>query len=270
MRNAPLALCLLACLLPPATIAGAESLPDDLIRAELLPGWRTEAGTQMAALRVTLAPGWKTYWRSPGDAGIPPEFDWTGSENVGAVRFHWPRPQVFDLNGYRTLAYADELVLPIEFVPADPGASVRVTSRIRLGVCEEVCVPVSVSVSADLSPGAEQDPAIAAALAIGPDDGRALGLPKPHCSAEPIRDGVRLTSDIGLPGAGAGDFAVVELDDRAVWVADVESRAAGGRLVQVSDLVPAEAKPFALDRSAVRLTVFTTQGDVIELRGCAG
>ncbi|MFY8145805.1 MAG: protein-disulfide reductase DsbD domain-containing protein, partial [Rhodobacter sp.] len=76
----------LACLSHPAR----AMTQDDLLSAEVLPGWRTEQGTHMAALRLTLAPGWKTYWRSPGDAGIPPLFNWSGSQNLSGVRVHWP------------------------------------------------------------------------------------------------------------------------------------------------------------------------------------
>lgn len=260
---------LLLCLPFLAQSALAQALPDNLIKARLLPGWRTESGTQMAALQLTLAPGWKTYWRSPGEAGIPPEFDWTGSRNLGDVRLHWPSPQVFDLNGYRTLAYLEELVLPMEFSPAAPGEPVHVTSRIRLGVCEDICVPITVDVSADLSADKIPDPVITAALDAAPASGAALGLGTPRCSAEPVRDGLRLTTDIALPGAGAEDFAVIELANRPVWTLPIENRASAGRLVQVTDLVPTDAQPFALDRSSVRMTVFSG-GRVIELQGCTG
>ncbi|MGB3147735.1 MAG: protein-disulfide reductase DsbD domain-containing protein, partial [Paracoccaceae bacterium] len=84
----------------------ADQIPDDLIRANLRSGWQTPQGTYMTALQLTMAPGWKTYWRAPGDAGIPPEFTWKGSDNIGAVAFHWPRPEVVVVGGYRTIAYS--------------------------------------------------------------------------------------------------------------------------------------------------------------------
>ena len=61
---------------------GHATTQDDVLQATLLPGWQTASGSHMAAVDLTLAPGWKTYWRSPGDAGIPPRFDWSGSKNV--------------------------------------------------------------------------------------------------------------------------------------------------------------------------------------------
>jgi DsbC/DsbD-like thiol-disulfide interchange protein len=234
--------------------SGAQNLPDDLIRAEILPGWQTEAGTRMAALHLTFAPGWKTYWRSPGEAGIP---------------LHWPRPQVYEISGYRTLVYPGELVLPVEIVAAEPGLPVTLAASVNLGVCDEICVPVSFSITADLSGASAPDPAIRAALALQPDAASGRGLAAARCSAEPIRDGMRLTADIPFPAAAQDSFAVVELDDRAVWVAPVETRIGGAGMVQVSDLVPENAKPFALSRSAVRLTVFSG-GEVVEFDGCKG
>ena len=134
-----------------------QEMPANILSATLREGWRTGAGTQMAALELKLAPGWKTYWRAPGEAGIPPEFDWSGSENIRAVAFHWPRPEVFDLNGMRTFGYHEALVLPVEISPADAGRPIAVKARIDLGVCNEICVPVSVSVAGELSPGAAPD-----------------------------------------------------------------------------------------------------------------
>jgi DsbC/DsbD-like thiol-disulfide interchange protein len=250
--------------------AFGQSPPTEVVRAELLPGWRTESGTQMAALRLTLAAGWKTYWRAPGEAGIPPQFDWSGSENISGITFHWPRPEVFDLNGIRTIAYKHELVLPIEFQPQNSDYPVNVIARIELGVCEDICVPVTVEVSSELADATRADPAIERALEDGPVDGRAAGYAAPRCTAEPTRDGLRLTTALAFPDAKAGDFAVTELTGLPVWSAPVETSSGDGRLVQVTDLVPADARPFALNRSEVRTTVFTAAGEVIEFVGCAG
>lgn len=64
----------------PVSASATPSLPPGLSEAQLLPGWETADGHRVAALKLVLEPGWKTYWRSPGDAGVPPVFDWSGSE----------------------------------------------------------------------------------------------------------------------------------------------------------------------------------------------
>lgn len=252
-----------------ASAAAAQDMPDRLFEAELRAGWRTGSGSQMTALHLRLAPGWKTYWRAPGESGLPPSFDWRGSENVGAVAFHWPVPQVFDINGLRTIGYSDELVLPIEISPADPDAPMRVAARIDLGICEDVCVPVSVDVATVPDRGATEDPVIRAALAARPERPSEAGVTSVRCEAEPIADGVRLTAGLTMPRLGPEEFAVIELADRGVWVSGAETRREGGTLSAVADLVPPNARPFPLDPSTVRITVFGA-GRAVEQEGCGG
>jgi len=258
-----LALCLSA-----AAPARADAVPDDLVRAGFLGGWRTESGTQMAALRLDLADGWKTYWRAPGDAGIPPQFDWSGSENVASVRFHWPTPTVFDLNGMRTIGYKHQLLLPLEITPRDPTLPIRLNASIDMGVCHDICVPVSLRLGADLPRDGAPDAAIRAALADQPIGGKAAGLGRLHCHVEPIKGGLRLTAEMDLPGS-PGDVAVFETPDPELWVSESETRREGGRLVSSSDLIPADGGPVALDRSRVTITILG-DGRAVELRGCPG
>ncbi|MGB3178227.1 MAG: protein-disulfide reductase DsbD domain-containing protein [Albidovulum sp.] len=250
--------------------AAAQGLPDDIVHATLRGGWQTASGSQMTALHLTLAPGWKTYWRAPGDSGIPPRFDWSGSENIAGVTFHWPIPEVFDLNGLRTIGYKHELVLPIELHPVTVGKPFLVAAEVQLGVCEEICVPISLTLTAQPDASAKQDPVISAALAHAPQSAAQAGLTAARCAAEPIRDGLRLTAGLTLPQLGPREFAVIELADETVWVSPADTERSGGQLTAVSDLVPPNAQPFALDRSSVRITVFGGSGRVVDLQGCTG
>lgn len=245
----------------------AQSLAD-ILSAELLPGWRTETGTQMAAIRLTLAQGWKTYWRSPGDAGIPPEFDWSGSQNVGAVKLHWPTPQVFEFNGMQTIGYARELVLPVEIWPRTPGQPVQLETTVDLGVCRDICVPANVRLQGVLAPQARAaDPAIRAALKAQPGSARAAGLRAATCAVEPTRKGLKLRAELDMPRLGPGEIVVVETADPSVWVAEATTRREGGRLVAETQLFAVDRRPFVLDRSGLTLTVLS--GDrAVEVTGC--
>lgn len=247
----------------------AQDVTDPQVTAEILPGWRTAQGTQMAALKLTLPDGWHTYWRSPGEAGIPPRFDWSGSDNVSAVTPHWPAPDVFDLNGYRTLGYLNALTLPIEFTPASGGGPMHVTAKLDIGVCDEVCVPVSLEVSANLPEQSRRDTVISAALAAVPADAQVAGVKAAVCSVEPLKDGLRVTTHVTLPPQGQNEFAVVEAASPDVWVQTVSSGRNKGILTTVVDMVPPNAQPFLLDRSSVVITVFG--GPVpVEVKGCTG
>lgn len=249
-----------------AAFAASPSGAQDLLVTGVRPGWTTPDGTRMAALHLRLAPGWKTYWRAPGDAGIPPVFDWSGSRNLGAVRLHWPAPHVFETNGLATIGYAGELVLPVEITPVDPGQPVVLKVQMAMGLCKDVCVPAEASFEAALE-GETRDPAIRAALAARPATATEAGIGRIACEVEPIGDGLRVRARIALPGATGGEMVVLEPGQPEVWVSGAEIGREGGMLVATSDMVPPEAAPFALDRSDLRVTVIDDNG-AIEIAGC--
>jgi len=223
-------------------------------------------GTHMAGLRLSLAPGWKTYWRSPGEAGIPPLFDWSGSVNLKSVRVYWPSPVVFNTNGIQSIGYHDGVVLPLEVVPLDATKPVELRAGVDLGVCKEICMPTTVQLSAVLDAGGP-DAAITAALAAQPVSGKAAGLQAIACEVAPIADGLRLTAVLDLPQRGADEVVVFEVADAGVWVGETVSERSGARLTASADLVPSTGAPFALDRSGVVVTVLGEAG-AVEIAGC--
>jgi DsbC/DsbD-like thiol-disulfide interchange protein len=112
-----------------------------------------------AGLEIRLDPGWKTYWRYPGDSGVPPSFDFAGSENVKSVTPLWPAPELFDDGaGGRSIGYGGDVVLPLRVLPRD--ASKPTSLRVKLGyaICGNVCVPAQADLDLTLSgtPGAEE------------------------------------------------------------------------------------------------------------------
>ncbi|SDF29637.1 protein-disulfide reductase DsbD domain-containing protein [Limimaricola pyoseonensis] len=258
---APLLAAALAC--GPA-LAGPA---DQIVRLDVLPGWRTETGTHMAGFRLTMAPGWKTYWRAPGEAGIPPEVDWTGSENVASVRFHWPVPEVFEQSGYESIGYAEQVTIPVELTPAAPGAPARMRGRLDIGVCEEVCVPVSLDFAADLPVSADRDASLSVALADRPMTPAEAGLDAATCAVRPSERGLALTATLALPPLGAEETVVVETGDPALWTTPARVRREGGRLVATTEIGHAGGQGVALDRSALTLTVLGG-GRAVEISGC--
>ena len=240
---------------------------DDVLTGRFLPGWRLQNGHQMAALSLSLSPGWKTYWRAPGEAGIPPEFDWSGSQNIRSVQWHWPSPSVFHSNGMQTVGYHDALVLPVEIIPIDPAQPVTVSLRVDLGVCNDICMPASLAFSGSLAPVAGPDPVIRAALDARPETAAEAGLKAITCTLQPISDGLRLTARIDLPQRAPDEVVVFETADRAVWVSEAMTEREGGTLVSSADLVPSGGGAFALDRQGVTVTVLRG-GSAVEIAGC--
>jgi len=241
---------------------------DDVAKFSLLPGWRTEHGTHMAGLRIKLAKGWKTYWRAPGDAGIPPQFDWTGSQNLKAVRLFWPTPKVFETAGFRSIGYSGVTVIPIELTPITPeNPVISVSANLALGVCDEICVPVTIDLSADFSNTGTPDQAIRASLAHRPQGATEAGVGAVTCAFYPIADGLRIRTSIELPRQCSDEVVIIELSDPSIWVSQANTKRRGNTLTATSDLVPPNGKPFLLNRSEVRITVLGN-GNGVDIRGC--
>ena len=253
----------LACLAAPA-VAGP---PDDMVQVDILPGWRTDRGTVMAAVRVTLAPGWKTYWRAPGDAGIPPLFDWQGSDNVAGVAFHWPVPEVFHLNGMQSIGYSEALTLPIEITPGPDGADMRLAGSIDMGICHDICVPVTVTFDAPLAGPGDRDPGIVAALVDRPLTAEEAGVARVACSMTAEDGSLWVTAEIDLPQTGTDEVVVIETAEHGIWVSEAETRRDGARLTARAQMIHASGGAFAVDRSGLRLTVLS-DGQAVDIRGC--
>ena len=127
-------------------------------------------GKVMAGVEIRLDKGWKTYWRIPGDAGVPPDLDWSASANAARIKVLYPAPKrIKDPIGY-SLGYEDHVVFPVEFEAADFGKPVDLRLKLLYGVCREVCIPAEASLELrlELRNLKGVSPAIAAALAKVP------------------------------------------------------------------------------------------------------
>jgi DsbC/DsbD-like thiol-disulfide interchange protein len=257
----------LAALIAITVTPAAANPPEGVIAVEVLPGWRTPAGTHMAGLRFTLAPGWKTYWRAPGDAGIAPLFVWSGSRNVADAVLHWPVPEVSYPNGTRTIGYADEVVIPVEVTPAGPGAPLRLEGTVELGVCSDICMPMTLSFGADLPADGERDAAIVAALVDRPLTPAEAGVSAAQCRAVPTEQGLELTAALRMPPDGGQEVVVIEPGFPGIWVSEAETRWQDGWLTAGVEMIAADGGPVALDRSDLRITVIGPSG-AVDIRGC--
>ena len=108
----------------------------------LLAGSRS-GSVLLGGIGIQLQPGWKTYWRTPGDSGVPPRFDFSKSDNVEAVTVLWPAPMKFDDGaGGVALGYKQQVVLPLRIVPKNADKPVTLRADINYAVCEKICIPV--------------------------------------------------------------------------------------------------------------------------------
>ena len=128
-------------------VPNAWSMPKSH-EARLLAG---SGGKATAALQITLQDGWKTYWKMPGDAGVPPQFDWSASSNVKAVEVLYPAPKRFQDAGGETIGYKHEVVFPLLVTPGDTAKPVRLALKLDYAVCKDVCMPARAELSLDLA-----------------------------------------------------------------------------------------------------------------------
>jgi DsbC/DsbD-like thiol-disulfide interchange protein len=241
---------------------------EDVVQVSLIEGWRIAEGRHMAGIHIALAPGWKTYWRAPGEGGVPTVLRLHSTEEITGMAIHWPRPEVFYANGIRSIGYRDNVVLPVEFVLSGDGPQ-RLEGRIDMGVCLDVCIPVSLDLSGELLPDGARDAAIGAALSDRPLTATEAGAGAATCAVEPISDGLRVTVTADVPPTGGDETMVVEHRDPYIWVSEAATGRQGGTLTAVADLVPPDHGPFALQRSDLRITVIGSRM-AVELDGCRG
>lgn len=106
-------------------------------------------GNLKLGLQFRFYKGWKTYWRTPGENGIAPEFDWSGSTNLKAATVNWPLPERFKDGGGYSLGYSREVILPIEMTVAAPNQAVSVSLALDYAACSDICVPARASFQLD-------------------------------------------------------------------------------------------------------------------------
>jgi DsbC/DsbD-like thiol-disulfide interchange protein len=164
-------------------------LRDGHSAVRLLAGSRSGA-VLLGGIAFQLQPGWKTYWRTPGDSGVPPRFDFSKSDNIEAVTILWPAPTKFDDGaGGHSLGYHDQIVLPLRIVAKNADKPVTLRAAVNYAVCEKLCIPVEANPElAFTSVASTEDSALFAALDTVPKPAN-IGDPNPLTILDVKRDG---------------------------------------------------------------------------------
>jgi len=155
----------------------------------LLAGSRS-GGVLLGGIAFQMQPGWKTYWRNPGDSGVPPRFDFSKSDNVEAVTVLWPAPIKFDDGaGGQSIGYKQQVVLPLRIVAKVADKPVTLRAEINYAVCDKLCIPVEASSELTFaSVASTEDGALSAALDTVPKPAN-VGDPNSFTIRDVKRDG---------------------------------------------------------------------------------
>jgi DsbC/DsbD-like thiol-disulfide interchange protein len=135
-----------------------------------------DQGRLLAGVEIVLDPGFKTYWRNPGESGLPPRFDWSGSTNVQAVELKWPRPERSEDPTGVSFGYHGGVTFPVVIRPRDPAKPVGLALSVDYGICRDICIPAHAELALTLSEDDAPSPAVTAALDAVPRP-QALGAP---------------------------------------------------------------------------------------------
>ena len=155
-----------------------------------------------AGVEFKLQPQWKTNWRYPGDSGVPPRFDFSGSENLKMAKVLYPAPHVFsDVTG-QTLGYKDSVILPLQVSAKEPGKPVTLRVTLDYAVCEKLCIPAQGRAELKLAAGdSSHDVALGSALARVP---REVAATEAGLSLRRVNNGPKPLVFVDL-AAGAGE-----------------------------------------------------------------
>jgi DsbC/DsbD-like thiol-disulfide interchange protein len=184
------AMVLLSLFAPNARAQDASPWQEDAHSAvRLLAGSRSGA-VLLGGIALQLKPGWHTYWRTPGDSGVPPRFDFSKSDNVEAVTVLWPAPTKFDDGaGGISLGYHDQVVLPLRIVAKNTEKPVTLRADINYAVCEKLCIPVQANLELSFnSVASTEDSALFTALDTVPKPAN-VGDPNPLTIRDVKREG---------------------------------------------------------------------------------
>jgi len=188
-------------------------------RVRLVGGAR-RSKSYLAGVEISLGDGWKTYWRNPGDAGVPPVFDWLGSTNVASLKVLYPAPSRISESAADTIGYKHAVLFPVEVTPKDPTKPVELKLLLEFGICREICIPgqsmLSLTIPSTALASEKQPSAILAAIARvprpqadrRPDDPELQNMTARLEGAEP-----RLRFTVRFPRGGKGGDLFIEAPD---------------------------------------------------------
>jgi DsbC/DsbD-like thiol-disulfide interchange protein len=223
-------------------------------KARLLNAGALDKGAYRAGVEIALDGRALTYWRNPGDSGVPPDFDFTGSENMARASVAYPAPQRHDEDGAEVFGWRDGVIFPLTVEPKDPSKPVTLDLTLRYAACEKICIPSEGRMRLTLAPAGAQTPQaarIARWAALTPRPASEAGV---KFSMEPVTGAASPTWKVRVSPAEAGSDLFAEGDDG--WFFD--TRAAGADF----KLELAERPTGAAAQANVRLTLSRPSGAV--------
>ena len=208
--------------------------------------------------------GWHIYWRSPGDAGYPPQVDWSRSDNLGAAAMRWPAPHRFTVLDLQTIGYSDRVTLPVDVSLLRPGEALRLRATVDYLTCADICVPYVAELALDVPAGPSLPSPfahdIAQAAAQVPGDGAAHRLRVDRVSVETGASGPVLAVAISADEPLTAPDVFPEAPPPLVFGAP-QATFAGDRLSAVLRVDIGNTEGLAVPLAGMPATVTVIDGD---------
>ena len=241
-----------------------------LVSAKITDGWIEKDQKLIFGLKIDLDKNWKTYWRLPGNAGLEPLFTFDKSENVLEAKIMWPSPIIFGEENLWSIGYKDSVLLPLEITPIDNSKPIKLEIQADIGLCEDVCIPVTLNVSYFATPGQNQENyEILGAILSEPIKSDDIGFKLPHCI---IKNG-ELIMEFNQKNVNTGveniELFVIEVGSSVFYVNSKKAYVFDDRIT-VSTKNSAETElPGLISRETIKTTIIGSNQS-IEFVGCSG
>ncbi|WP_316013438.1 protein-disulfide reductase DsbD domain-containing protein [Roseobacter sp. HKCCA0434] len=254
----------LALFVAAATAQAQTDNPYSQVR--IVEGHMLADGRYLAGVEIALAQGWKTYWREPGEGGIPPFFDWSTSTGVAISAVEWPVPEIFETYGLRSLGYRDRVLFPMIFDVLGDASEAELRLSLDYGLCSDVCIPATATATLPVDLDARRNEA---ALAAARHQGNGPQSVEVACDVVPAAGAFRLDALARLDGmADARTVAVFETPDPDLWIGTAERVEQGDGQLFSAPMDWFGDGAFALSRETIN-TTFVNSGEwVVTVEGC--
>ncbi len=241
-----------------------------LVSAKITDGWIEKDQKLIFGLKIDLNKNWKTYWRLPGNAGLEPLFTFDKSENVFAAKIMWPSPIIFGEDNLWSIGYKDSVLLPLEVTPIDTSKPIKLEIQANIGLCEDVCIPVTLNVSYFATPGQNQENyEILGAILSEPIKSDDIGFQPPQCI---IKNG-ELIMEFNEKNVKTGieniELFVIEVGSSVFYVNSQKAYVFDDRItVSTKNSVETEL-PGVISRERIKTTIIGSNQS-LEFVGCSG
>lgn len=185
-----------------------------------------DIGKLRAGIEFRMDPGWHTYWRYPGDSGVPPRFDFHESENLREAKVLYPAPRAFTDESGTSIGYLDHVIFPVDVTPIDPKKPVTLKVAIYYAVCQKLCVPADANLELKMGDKSSFDDSLAKAEAEVP---KPVAPQQAGLTLHRVGGGSKPTVEFELAGANGKDTQIFVEGSTAEWALPIPRSVEGSK-----------------------------------------